>query len=193
MAPLPAPEALATVPEWWPEAVLWIGGAALCLLAGGLFAWFGLWRRLEALEERLAPLAKLAELERTLTASLAGRDALDLRRIEHLLIDLRDGTRRVEEQFLRSAELRAAPPAESGLVAVAPSSVAERIQNRLFALGYERVELIAPTHEIEALAQGEGDVLVEARREGALCKGRVRLRAGRIEAVQLAPAYPIFP
>ena len=38
-----------------------------------------------------------------------------------------------------------------------------------------------------------GDVVVEARREGVLCKGRVRIRAGRIDSVQLQPAFPIFP
>jgi hypothetical protein len=43
------------------------------------------------------------------------------------------------------------------------------------------------------MAHQGGDVLVEARREGALCKGRVRIRSGRIESVQLQPAFPIFP
>jgi hypothetical protein len=188
-----ASEASLAVPEWWPEAILWGGLAALLALGVGLFALYQLARRLAALEQRLAPLATLTQVERTLTATLTGREALDLRRIEHLLVELGDGTRRVQEELLRLAELRAAPQAENALVALAPPSVAERIQNRLFALGYERVELIAPTAEVEALAQGEGEVRVEARREGALCKGRVRLRSGRIEAVQLEPAYPMFP
>ncbi|MEQ1895614.1 MAG: hypothetical protein ABL998_24000 [Planctomycetota bacterium] len=193
MAPEIQAELALAVPAWWPEAVLWLGVALLFLAAVVVYALFTLHRRLEALHAELRPLATLAELQRTLQAALAGRDALDLRRIEHVLIDLRDGTRRVEEQLLRLAEQRQEAASSSALVALAPPSVAERIQNRLFALGYERVELIAPSAEVEALAQGEGEVRVEARREGALCKGRVRLRAGRIEAVQLEPAYPIFP
>jgi hypothetical protein len=192
MAPASQDLALA-VPAWWPEAVLWLGVALVFLLAAVVFALFTLHRRLESMQRELEPLATLAELQRTLQTALAGRDALDLRRIEHVLIDLRDGSRRLEEQLLRLAEQRHETAGGSALVALAPPSVAERIQNRLFALGYERVELIAPSAEVEALAQGEGEVRVEARREGALCKGRVRLRAGRIEAVQLEPAYPIFP
>jgi len=192
---LTAPELQATlsVPAWWPEGVLWLGLGLLVLLAMAVVALFVVLRRLDALRQELVPLATLAELQRTLQALLSGRDALDLRRIEHLLIDLRDASRRVEEQLLRAQELRAEAATSTTLVPLAPASVAERILNRLYALGYERVELIAPGAEIEALAHGQGDVLVEARREGALCKGRVRLSAGRIEAVQLEPAYPIFP
>lgn len=193
MAPASQAELALAVPAWWPEAVLWLGVALLFLLAAVVFALFTLHRRLEVLQRELGPLATLAELQRLLQSAVAGRDALDLRRIEHVLIDLRDGTRRVEEQLLRLAEQRQETAQSGGLVALAPPSVAERILNRLYALGYERVELIAPAAEVEALALGEGEVRVEARREGALCKGRVRLRAGRIEAVQLEPAYPIFP
>jgi hypothetical protein len=193
MDPATPADLVLAVPAWWPEAILWLGVTLVFLAGAVVFALFTLHRRLEALQRELGPLATLAELQRTLQASLAGRDALDLRRIEHVLIDLRDGTKRVEEQLLRLAEQRLESASTGALVALAPPSVAERIQNRLYALGYERVELIAPSAEIEALAQGEGEVRVEARRAGALCKGRVRLRAGRIEAVSLEPAYPIFP
>ena len=65
--------------------------------------------------------------------------------------------------------------------------------NRLVALGYEHIELITPNAELESIAQQGGDVLIEARREGVQCKGRVRVRGGRIETVQLQPAFPIFP
>lgn len=188
------PSGTTLAPAWWPEAMLWIGLFLVLLVGAGLGLLWMLHARLERLTGGLAPLSGLAELERTVRAALAQRDGADLRRIEHLLIELRDGARRLEEELLRLAEARGSG-SEGGtaLVPVAPASVAERIQNRLYALGYERVELVTPGAEIEALAQGEGEVRVEARREGALCKGRVRLRAGRIEAVQLEPAYPIFP
>jgi len=182
------------LPEWWPEAALWLGFALVLLAVGGLaLLWFVL-NRLERLVATLAPLGGLGELERTVRGALAERDGVDLRRIEHLLIELRDGSRRLEEQLLRLAEARAGVGSSgTALVPFSSSTVGERILNRLYALGYERVELVTPSAEVEALAQGEGEVRVEARRQGALCKGRVRLRAGRIEAVQLEPAYPIFP
>ena len=78
-------------------------------------------------------------------------------------------------------------------VPVAAPALGERIVNRLMALGYERIELVTPHAELEAIAGGGGEVLVEARREGVPCKGRVRVRAGRIEAVQLQPAFGVFP
>jgi len=191
---MPLQDSGTTLAPWWPEALLWLGLGLVLLVAAGLGLLWLVHARLERLAAGLAPLGALAELERSVRAALAERDGADLRRIEHLLIELRDGGRRLEEQLLRLAEARSAL-AEPGtaLVPVAPASVAERIQNRLYALGYERVELVTPAAEVEALAQGAGEVRVEARREGALCKGRVRLRAGRIEAVQLEPAYPIFP
>jgi hypothetical protein len=47
--------------------------------------------------------------------------------------------------------------------------------------------------ELAAIASADGDVLVEARREGLLHKGRVRIQAGQIAAVELQPATGIFP
>jgi len=184
---VPAP----LVPGWWPEAVLWLG---LALLVAGAVAAAGVWsvvRRLERLRGELRRLETLDELQRNVARWLAERDDLDLRRIEHILIDLRDGSRRVEEQLLRAGELRA--EASDTLVPAVAPSVGERVVNRLVALGYERVELVTPFQELEAMAASGGDVVVEARREGVLCKGRVRVRAGRIEAVQLQPALSVFP
>ena len=74
-----------------------------------------------------------------------------------------------------------------------PGHVAERVVNRLLALGYERVELIGGAEELAGLAHTDGQVLVEARRDGVPCKGRVTIRSGRIEAVHLQPAFPAFP
>jgi hypothetical protein len=182
---------LAGLPPWWAEAVLWLGLALLFASgAAALAAWAAV-RRLERLRGELRALEALPEIQRTLTRLLSERDDLDLRRIEHLLIDLRDGSKRVEDLLLRSEERRAQP--EGTLVPVAPPGLGERVVNRLLALGYERIELVTPFAELEAMNHQGGDVLVEARREGALCKGRVHIRAGRIESVQLQPAFPIFP
>jgi hypothetical protein len=185
------PGALAGLPEWWPEAVLWLGVALLGAAAGAALAAWTLVRRLADLRGELRALETLPELQRTLARWLAERDDLDLRRIEHLLIDLRDGSKRVEELLLRAEELRAAR--SDALVPAAAPSLAERIVNRLVALGYERIELVTPQEALETFARGGGDVLVEARREGVLCKGRVRVRGGRIDSVHLQPAFPIFP
>jgi hypothetical protein len=185
------PGSLAALPSWWGEAALWLG-FALFLAAGG--AALGAWsivRRLERVRSELRALETLPELQRTLTRWLAERDDLDLRRIEHLLIDLRDGSKRVEELLLRSEERRA--QAGDALVPELPPALGERVVNRLVALGYEKIELVTPHAELEALASQGGDVVVEARRAGVLCKGRVRVRAGRIDSVQLQPAFPIFP
>lgn len=191
MPPQTAETALAALPAWWAEAVLWLGVALfLAALAAALAAW-AVVRRLERLRSELRALETLPELQLTLTRWLAERDDLDLRRIEHLLIDLRDGSKRVEELQLRAEERRAQPL--DTLVPLAPPALGERVVNRLVALGYERVELVTPHAELEAIVHQGGDVLVEARREGVSCKGRVRIRGGRIEAVQLQPAFPIFP
>jgi hypothetical protein len=185
------PGALSVLPGWWAEAVLWLGAGVL--IASGAAA-LGLWalaRRIDRLRSELGGLAPLAEIQRLLERRLTERDDLDLRRIEHVLIDLRDGTRRLEDLYLRGEERRAS--SSEALVPVGPGNLAERVINRLSAMGYERIELVTRSEELEAAATSDGDVLVEARREGALCKGRVRVRAGRIVGVQLQPAFPIFP
>jgi len=186
-------ETLAALPSWWPEAVLWLGVALfLAAVAAALGAW-AIVKRLERLRADLGTLEALPELQRTLARWLSERDDLDLRRIEHLLIDLRDGSKRVEELLLRGEERRAVAGSTDTLVPIAPPALGERVIGRLAALGYERIELVTPHAELEAMAHQGGDVLVEARREGALCKGRVRIRGGRIESVQLQSAFPIFP
>ena len=182
---------IAALPEWWPEAVLWLGFALLVAAAVAAVGVWGAVRRLDQLRAELRPLEKLEQLQETLARWLASRDDLDLRRIEHLLIDLRDAAKRSEELRLRAEEVRAAT-SEALVPTVAPG-LGERVVNRLLALGYERIELVTTGPELDAIAQGGGDVVVEARREGVLCKGRVRLRAGRIDLVQLQPAFTVFP
>jgi hypothetical protein len=52
---------------------------------------------------------------------------------------------------------------------------------------------VTPPDELARMASADGQVVVEARREGALCKGRVAIREGRIDGVHLEPAYTAFP
>jgi hypothetical protein len=187
---------LAGLPEWWPEATLWLGiGLLLAVVAATAAAWAAV-RRLDRLRRELGTLESLQELQRSVAGWLAERDDLDLRRIEHLLIDLRDGSKRVEELLLR-VHADNAVTSEALVPLGAPGAgergLGERVVNRLLALGYERIELVTPHQELEAIGRGDGEVRVEARREGVLCKGRVRVRAGRIDSVQLQQAFSIFP
>jgi len=187
----PPTELAAALPGWWPEALLWLGlGVLVALVVAALGIWT-LVARLRSLREDARSLETLGELKRSLDRLLAGREELDLRRIEHLLIDLRDGARRLEDGILR---LHESQPVESDALRPARApALGERIVNRLLALGYERVELLVAPEALAQLDRGDGQVIVEARREGVLHKGRVVLHAGRIDAVHLQPAFPLFP
>lgn len=194
MTPQDGTEALAGLPGWWPEATLWLGiGLLLAVVAVAASCWAVL-RRMDRLRAELRTFESLQELQRSLAKWLSERDDLDVRRIEHLLIDLRDGAKRVEELLLRvHADRAVASDALVPLGSGGERGLGERVVNRLLALGYERVELVTPHQELEAIERGDGEVRVEARREGVLCKGRVRIRGGRIDSVQLQQAFSIFP
>ena len=157
--------------------------------------------RLAALERSLSALGALESTARSVE-KLAGRETeLDLRRLEHVLIDLRDGQRRTEDRLLSLLENgRAGGMANSAggsqsaaLSGASGPELQERILTRLLALGYERIVFITSAPEIAALPNLEGHVLVEARRDGVACKGRVILRAGSIHDVQLQSAFAAFP
>ena len=98
---------------------------------------------------------------------------------------------RQAEEFVR-AELEG--PREADL-AIVPSgeTVAERVTNRLLALGFEQIQIVTRSEKLAELQRNDGEVLVEAKREGVLHKGRVDLRAGRLADVEMNPAYSIFP
>ena len=187
----PSGSLLGVPPDWWLDAVFWL---ALGLFLATSAAAAGVWTlvaRLKELRADARSLEVLEELKQRLDRLVAERGDLDLRRLEHLLIDLRDGSRRVEEALLRVHEAR--PVESEALVPLATAGLGERVVNRLLALGYEKIELVTRAGELGELAGDEAEVLVEARREGMLHKGRVRVRGGRIEGVEIQPAYPIFP
>lgn len=152
-------------------------------------------------EARLLPLERLDDIRNQVGRLVESGAELDLRRIEHVLIDIRDGQKRLEERFLVMAEsqhsvaAQGAEPAQERMLLERPSgaSVAERIHNRLLAMGFERIQLLNSIDEISELLESDGAVSVEARRAGAACKGRVTLRAGTIADVDLKTTHAMFP
>jgi len=158
---------------------------------GGLLVY--LTARLRQQTDALAGLARLEAIE-GLLRQLAGRgEELDVRRLEHVLIDLRDGQRRLEERLVRLLEVPSADaPAPAG--AARHTSLSERVATRLLSMDYERIEVLTPLEDLEALELAEeGEVVVEARRGGALHKGRVLVKDGAICDVRLRSSYEAFP
>lgn len=188
------------------DPTLWIlAFVALAAAAGAVGVWM-LVTRAQRLEARLARLDKLDELAATLEKLVASRDALDLRRLEHVLIDIRDGQKRVEERMLEIVESHArgavfsqgtseGPSTKSlDLVgAAAGGALSDRIVTRLLALGYERIVLVTPSDDLGRIAREGGAVVVETKRDGAACKGRVLVADGRIADIQIQSAYSTFP
>lgn len=184
---------LQTDPEAATDPTLLVGMVVFVALVamGGLLVY--LTARLRRQTEALEGLARLEAIE-GLLRQVAGRgEELDLRRLEHVLIDLRDGQRRLEERLVRLLEAPAAEgPAPAG--APRPTSLSERVATRLLSMGYERIEVLTPLEDLEALEfADEGEVIVEARRGGALHKGRVLVKDGAICDVRLRSSYEIFP
>lgn len=174
----------------------WIEGAGLLIGLGLLVGLWLLHGRLRDLGRDLQRLERLESIEASLSRLAGERGDLDLRRLEHVLLEVRDALRRMEDAWLatsQSARRSEAPERVPG----APAGLAERVVNRLLALGYERVRLLTPPEELAALASeprgGNGEITIEARRNGALCKGRVLLRSGALTEVEIRPSYSVFP
>lgn len=166
------------------------------IVAGGVTALWILVSRLSILEQSLQRLERLEDLALSVNRLAEAHGDLDLRRLEHVMIDIRDGQRRVEDSLLRVIESTTKSNQERKNGAAAgpePADLAERVVNRLLALGYERIQLVTPVEELTGMLVGDGEVFVEARRDGANCKGRVLVRAGAITEAQLRPAYTVFP
>jgi len=180
-----------------PETVLLVVAAAV---GGSIVALqFVLLASIRRLEKRLGSLDRLQGLETALQKLAEREAAIDLRRTEHVLLDVRDQVKRLEERVMSLSERGARAGLSTDLVsttatpAAASSLVTDRILTRLLALGYERIQIVTSGDELAALSAGEGDAIVEARRDGALCKGRVRVAHGQVGAVQVQPAYSAFP
>ncbi|MCE9594485.1 MAG: hypothetical protein K8S98_09845 [Planctomycetes bacterium] len=167
----------------------------VCAAAAALGVWV-VHRRLTELERAAGALGHLEELAVSVKKLAGDRGDLDLRRVEHVLIEIRDAQRRLEDALLRVSEQALARGGSS----LAPAAnfatgggLAERVVTRLVALGYDRVQILPPAEELARIAAGDGEVTVEARRNGVACKGRVLVRGGALTEVDLKPAYATFP
>lgn len=189
----PLTETAAFAP-WLIDALPWAVAALLLLaFAGALAAWMAVahLRNWERLDRRLEALDELRSLLRKLASE---RDDIDLRRLEHVVIDIRDAQKRTEDVLLRAVEHASAERAgANGRARAAETTLSERAVNRLLALGYERVHVVSSLDEVGRVAGGDGEILVEAHRQGVLHKGRVLVRAGALSDVELSAAYSIFP
>ncbi len=178
---------------WMPEAAFALLIVLVVLAtAAAVLAWL-LLAELKKLGARAEPLARVEDIHAALARLLNERSDLDLRRVEHLLVDLRETQERLEDALLRAVEGRQGRADGAGLVPAAPDDLGERVVNRLLALGFERVQIVTRPEKLVELARGGGEALVEARRQGVLHKGRVVIRGGRITDVEVHPAYSIFP
>ena len=178
-------------------AVLLPVGLGLLAVAGGcLFVLFHLLARARQLDERLGRLDLLRKLDGSLQRMIETQQDLDLRRLEHVLIDIRDGQKRVEERLLAVLEAKSKGepwPQTEGSPKAGGAALADRVVSRLLALGYERIDLLTPAEEVAALTEGDGEILVEARRSGAPHKGKVVVHEGGIADVQVRASYEMFP
>ncbi len=170
--------------------LIWIGvgllgvGSACAVLLGLIL------QRSRALEHRLRQLEALEPIRLALAELTKAREDLDLRRIEHALLDVRAGQKRTEDALLRAVELPAAAPA--GSFGAPLRSLPERLTNRLLALGYERVQIANSAEELARMAE-RGEVLFEARRDGAVWKGHAVIEQGSLTHLDMKPVYSMFP
>ena len=156
---------------------------------GGLIVFLA--GRLRHHAESLDSLSSLDDIDSLLRKMAARGEELDLRRIEHVLIDIRDAQARLEERLARQLDSSAPEGGSSGLQ---PAGLSERVVTRLISLGFERIEILTAQEDLEAISlASEGEVIVEARRGGALHKGRVLVRDSSICDVRLRSSYEAFP
>ncbi len=171
----------------------WAELATALFAAVGVGLLYYLYRRSESLEDRLKDLEGLGRLESSLDSLKEGMDAVDLERLEHLVEDLRDTNRRIGRQLLELTERTVSeePPQETSRPVGA--MLGERITNRLIVLGCERIELLVGAGDLEHIAAEGGEVGFEARRDGALAKGRVEVADGRLTNVDISTSHQMFP
>ena len=196
-SPLPALAEVEPASAGLDPAIV-VGLAVLAALAVVLVLCFWIHARLQRERDGLQALGSLPAIEAAVHRLADEQGGLDLRRLEHVLIDIRDGQRRVEERLMRLVESLQAreespAPAPAAPPAAASGRLAERVTGRLIAMGFERIEILTPFDELEGLAEGDGEVLVEARRGGSPHKGRVLVRDGSIAEVRMRDGYEAFP
>lgn len=174
--------------------------AGVLLACLGLVALFTLLtaRQLAKLRRELDPVRQLGTIEQHLAKLVGGEGSPELRRVEHVLVDIRDGQKRFEERIVgltetqgRAASAGETPPMAAGFTHSA--GLAERVVTRLLAMGFERIEVLSSVEEQATLLEEGGSLVVEARRGGSLHKGRVQVENGGIVDVELRSAFSTFP
>jgi len=187
-APLPVPPptfAALELPADWSWLILALLGA--CAV--------GLWvavAKLGEIERRLKGLEREGDAQSPAAAGRA-REPVDVRRIEQLLIEIRDGSKRLEDALLRSRSAARVPGEALALGGAAAADLGERVTNRMLALGYDRIVVVTPREQFDAILENGGEIQVEARRDGAPCKGKAVFRGGVLTDVAMQSAYATFP
>jgi hypothetical protein len=184
------------------DVLTWLVALGAGLAAAGAVAAWLILARLRRAESALERLTRLDEIGTHVQALAQREDELDLRRLEHVLIDIRDNQRRMEDRVLALVEARASASLTSADAptsavqstgAAAGAALTDRVVTRLLALGYERITFVTPATDVARIAAEGGAIAVEARRDGAACKGRVIVAGGRIDDLQIQSAYSTFP
>ncbi len=179
----------------WIVPVMLVLGVLIMIALGRISTVLA--RQGEALA-KLDGLKGLDDIHAALVKMREDRDDLDLRRLEHVLVDIRDGNKRLEEKLTLTIE-HAATKKQSTTESMRPPNLqpglGERIVNRLLALGYSGVQIVTEAEQLIELGNeaGTGEVIIEARRDGAHFKGRVLMQDGIIADVAIKPAYDMFP
>jgi hypothetical protein len=169
-----------------------IGLALLVCVAAGVWLLIQVLARLKEVQGTLASLERLDSIDGQVRALTEQQKGLDLARLEHVLIDLRDAQKRLEERLVGAVEAQGrAVTSESETPGRA--SLSERVMSRLLAMGFERIEVLTSLADLEAIGEGDGEVIVEARKGGAMHKGRLSVKSGTISDVRLRSAYESFP
>jgi len=171
----------------WPELVV----AAAAIIGVALL--YLLYSRAVRMDERLKDLEGLARLEESLGELKEGASGVDLERVEHLLEDLRDANRRIGRQLIDLTEQSVTEPDPHEPNRPVGPLLGERITNRLIVLGCERIELLIGAGDLERIAAEGGEVGFEARRDGAMAKGRVEVSDGRLVNVDISTSHQMFP
>jgi len=185
-------DAAAELAGWIVASMPWLGAALLLAVCAGVVGIWQLVRRTHDLERAASRLDAVDDIKVAVQRLASERSDLDLRRIEHALLEIRDGQRRLEDRLLQVLEAAGSGSAAGGPTTTA-AGLSDRVTNRLLVQGYERVQVVTPLAELPAGEGAEGDVLVEAHRNGVLYKGRVQVRGGVLLEVELKPAYSAFP
>ncbi|HTF90394.1 MAG TPA: hypothetical protein VK843_18400 [Planctomycetota bacterium] len=174
------------LPVDWSWLVLALLGACAVAL------WVAV-ARLGEIEKRLKSFERSEEASPGAAAGNKPRENVDLRRVEQVLAEIRDGSKRLEDALLRSRSAAHAPGSALELEGATGVDLGERVTNRMLALGYERIVIVTQREQFEAIARNGGEVQVEARRDGAPCKGKAVFRGGVLTDVAMQSAYATFP